>query len=72
MLLNLNDKKVEFGKTNEWAETLVEAYFLDATVFVSKESQSSDDDYMLDLLDRIQKLLSKEQSEIESITNLAG
>ena len=54
----------------EWAETLVEANFLEITVFSKKETE--EDDYMLDLLNRIQKLLLKETQAFEEAAQLSG
>jgi len=63
------------GETNltQWTETLVEAYFLQNTVFAGADDVDAEaDDYMLDLLDRIQTLINKEQLQIESAASLAG
>jgi hypothetical protein len=68
----LANKACEANLT-QWTETLVEAYFLQNTVFAGAEEVDAEtDDYMLDLLDRIQKLINREQAQIESAASLAG
>lgn len=57
-------------RQNEWAETFVEVFFLENTVFANDNTQN--DDYMLELLNNIQKQITKDQLAIESAANLAG
>jgi hypothetical protein len=57
-------------KEHAWAETLVEANFLEMTVFA--KSETDDDEYMLEVLQRIQKLLVNESFAIEEAAKLAG
>ena len=51
---------------SSWTETVIEAYFLQTSLFMT---QKMDDDYSYehDLLERIQKLVSKEEDDIEEI-----
>jgi hypothetical protein len=47
----------------DWTETLVEACFLETTVFSKAENE--DEEYLLELMERIQKLLAKQAGAIE-------
>lgn len=47
----------------DWTETLVEACFLETTVFSKVENE--DEEYLLELMERIQKLLAKQAGAIE-------
>ena len=59
------------AQLSSWAETIVEAYFLQTSLF---SAQKADDDYSYehDLLNRIQQLVSKEQESLEDIAQLSG
>ena len=65
-LNNLNDLQTLYA----WTETLVEAVFLDTTVF--SRTENADESYLLELLERIQKLLAKQAKIIEEAASLEG
>lgn len=57
-------------KLFDWTETLVEACFLETTVF--SQAENEDEAYLLELLERIQKLLAKQAGAIEEAAGLEG
>ncbi len=65
-LCNLNDSL----RLYDWTETLVEACFLETTVF--SRTENADESYLLELLERIQKLLAKQAQVIEEAASLEG
>lgn len=57
-------------KLYDWTETLAEACFLETTVFSKGENE--DEAYLLELLERIQRLLAKQAGAIEQAAGLEG
>jgi hypothetical protein len=48
-----------------WAETMTEAYFLQKTVFSSKENSGNDEDaYMLTMISRVSAAIDKRTKEL--------
>ena len=54
------------SQLSSWAETVVEAYFLQTSLFTT-EKADEDYGYEHDLLNRIQHLVTKEQESLEEI-----
>lgn len=56
----------------QWVETLVDACFVEMTVFSSNGEASEEEIYMVELLEKVQGLLAREQKQIEEAASLCG
>lgn len=56
-----------------WAETMTEAYFLQKTVFSSKENSGNDEDaYMLTMISRVSAAIDKRTKELTQLGEFEG
>ena len=56
----------------KWTETVIEAFFLQLTVFGGNSSHSDELDYAAELIGRIQRQVEHRQAEIELVETLGG